>query len=744
MKKIKRVISLVLATLMLLGILPMTVSATKPSDAVLGTQNFESVSGTKVTGSDGFAAVPNHQIVANLESNKFLRIPFQGAEGASGQDTNWDSSLQVKHAAPASGNSFVLEVDYRPHYGGNGSPTLEAQFRRYTFTDKDGKVHTGGQYFNLFKINVKTGHLQNCGTVVDGAEGMKLDQWNTLKLEFFPVEGAYKIYINGKLYSENNAIAAQEYSGGWVSYPNATDIVVSSDQFIVAKCNKNSGAYTSTLGSQTTYVDVDNIKVFEMPKVTVTLDGKDVQVAAGAPLELVTPGKQLLYAEIKDGESTYTTRETSVAAKGGMIITTRALEIKTYATSARAGSPLGLRFETKLNRADFEALKADANVKSIKLGTVILPTLSLKAAASYEKAELSAGSYLDVAATEGEWYKSDSDYDYFAGSIINVKAHNVSTAFSGYGYAEVTLKDGTVICLNGVTDKSTIPSSDLALASKVFLETAPADLHAGVKKALEGFADQFVGDRTEMYQQSMNGLNVLAIGDSLFWGTVGQTRAHQWVNLMGAQCGWNLTNLGISGATVSLTDKNATANKQSMYQNLVGSADYKWGTASGDYFTVGKPSGDPADVDLILFEGANNDYGYAIAAPLGTTASKDPGTLLGAWNLMTEILLERYPNATIVFITPWELPGSQTRPDNMASIPYTRSIITLYNEVYKNNDRVCLINAGDPAVSGVDMANGTWKNTYSTDSYHLKDSGMEIMAENMLPLIWNIAVNKAN
>ena len=103
--------------------------------------------------------------------------------------------------------------------------------------------------------------------------------------------------------------------------------------------------------------------------------------------------------------------------------------------------------------------------------------------------------------------------------------------------------------------------------------------------------------------------------------------------------------------------------------------------------------------------------------------------------------MQDYPNATIVFLTTWRLSPQKRHLDTLSSIEYSESIIDLYEAKYADNPRIALIDAGNPAVSGVDMLNTTWRNTYSTDSYHLKDTGMAIMADHMLPLLWQIMKN---
>ena len=58
-------------------------------------------------------------------------------------------------------------------------------------------------------------------------------------------------------------------------------------------------------------------------------------------------------------------------------------------------------------------------------------------------------------------------------------------------------------------------------------------------------------DVMKLYGKDMEGLNVLAFGDSLFSGTIGYDQKTQWVNKLGLDCKWNLTNLGIGSMTVS-------------------------------------------------------------------------------------------------------------------------------------------------------------------------------------------------
>ena len=243
--------------------------------------------------------------------------------------------------------------------------------------------------------------------------------------------------------------------------------------------------------------------------------------------------------------------------------------------------------------------------------------------------------------------------------------------------------------------------------------------------------------------EDLKGLNVLVLGDSQMAGA--RDVENQWCNLLGKKCEWNLTNLGVSGMTVSLTDKNYTEegklHKESMYEYLLlkrQEAVYYWGSRKFTYFDCGTISGKAEDVDVIFLQGGNNDFGPDIAAPLGEWGEKRPDTFMGAWQLITDRLMEEYPNAIIIFIPPFEY-GENERTW------YTRNIKTMYEEYQKDEayaDRIYYIDAGVPEVSGVYIMRDSWKNEHAYDAFHLKASGMRIMAYNLLPYIWEIVTGR--
>ena len=482
--------------------------------------------------------------------------------------------------------------------------------------------------------------------------------------------------------------------------------------------------------------------------IAVTVDGETVYAGADGVLDLealVEDGKRLVYAELTHADGTKTqTVDRKITAEAGLSVELHTIVLKNFGTAqARVCRPLGLRFITETSSVDYNALRNDSNVRKVEVGTLIAPADDVAAAGALTHAAFEGKKVLDVPTKAWKWYEENAvtKQAFFAGSIAPIKEHHYNLSFAGCGYVRVTLRNGqsvTVYAADAVKDL-TVGS----IAVSAIYQMRADGLSRAQQDALKVFADQFEGDLKMLYGKLLNGLNVLAVGDSLFAGAYETVREKVWVNRLGVEYSWNLTNLGIGGATVSY-DPNRAATNKSMYQLLMNDPNYCYGSSS--YYSYGFPSKKSAeDVDLILLEGGSNDYGTKVQAPQGHAGSKDPATFLGAWHLLTEELLCRYPNAIVVFVTAWEN-ANQTREDGASAKLYTSSVNTLYEELYENNPRVYMIDAGDPKVSGVTMVgadgrkNQAFVSQYAYDIFHLNDEGMELMANSMRPLIWEVLV----
>jgi len=117
----------------------------------------------------------------------------------------------------------------------------------------------------------------------------------------------------------------------------------------------------------------------------------------------------------------------------------------------RLNAPAGLRFESRVNKAKYDA--AVAAGATITTGTLIIPTEYLTYYginnSNFTKANLDALeiNYLDV--VNNGWAATTDDYYMYYGSIVDIKTANLDRAFSGIGYMTVKTDDGEYTVYGG-------------------------------------------------------------------------------------------------------------------------------------------------------------------------------------------------------------------------------------------------------------------------------------------------------
>lgn len=148
-----------------------------------------------------------------------------------------------------------------------------------------------------------------------------------------------------------------------------------------------------------------------------------------------------------------------------------------------------------------------------------------------------------------------------------------------------------------------------------------------------------------------------------------------------------------------------------------------WGPAFVDRYT------DMADeADLVLVFGGTNDYGQGV--PLGTPADTAPETFRGAYRMLLRGLIEKYPTARIVVLTPIQRAG--------CTIPHSRTGNTLLEYV----DTVKTI-AGEFAVPVVDLYREAGicvdipaqRERFCPDGVHPSDEGAARLADRLIAFL---------
>jgi len=627
------------------------------------------------------------------DNGKYRPVSAALAETAVGGDNlNVCRATQLSHGGYSytGTDRLLVEIDYFIEQGSDG--VIEVQFENL----KTNGV--AGSYLALFKIDAITGklytpYLNDQGKQVNqfADQRMKIGEWNNIKTLIDMKSGSIQISLN-----EEIAYTVQGWAMVSGASANVTNLEVGYSTLSMINVAKIARELSSAkLNRGAVYID-------------------DVRVVA-------------------DGEAT------------AQIVTDSLMKIVDGASiRMKEASGTGIRFATRINEGALENVKAllgASDVRIGKMGTLIAPETYYETANALTHEALEAlpveTAYADIP-FGGAYFGGDAgvnlpEGDYMVGSLVNLRDYTRS--FAAAGYLELIVDGASVMLYSDVTVRS----------ARAVATAALNDMTQNWTEEQMELLNTFATEQGEAHP--LEGLNVLAMGDSLFQGAQNDDGRYQWINVTGNRYKWNLTNLGIGGATISY-DPNATHNNVSMYNLLFNNYDhYKFGSTDADnvkYYSVGNPSGNEADVDIILLQAGSNDYGSKVQAPLGTIGSTNPKEFLGAWKLVVDKLLEIYPNATVVMMTAWEN-NNQTREDGMEAIPYTSSVVGLYEALYADNDRVRLIDSGKPSVSGINMRDSAFKATYSFDAYHLNNEGMKIMATNMIPYLTEIVEDiKAN
>ncbi len=202
----------------------------------------------------------------------------------------------------------------------------------------------------------------------------------------------------------------------------------------------------------------------------------------------------------------------------------------------------------------------------------------------------------------------------------------------------------------------------------------------------------------DYYYDKLNGITMYAIGDSYFAG-LGIGKEKSWPTMLATKYGMEHVNDGVSGTTLAAFN----GYKQDALPMVVRYKDTLPSKAA----------------DIVLVEGGRNDR--SVPVPIGNNDSRDIYTFKGALNVMLDGIAEKYPNALIICVTPWNA-MDKTNP---STVDYAKAMVELCE--YKG---VACINAADPEAVGVDINDAAFRAKYSNganDYSHLNADGMRLV-----------------
>lgn len=135
-----------------------------------------------------------------------------------------------------------------------------------------------------------------------------------------------------------------------------------------------------------------------------------------------------------------------------------------------------------------------------------------------------------------------------------------------------------------------------------------------------------------------------------------------------------------------------------------------------------------SDANVIVVFGGTNDYGHG-DAPLGAFEDRTPETFFGACHFLMQGLIEKYPTAQIVIMTPLHREDEDTQTPDLKT----------YVDIIKQTAEYYSIPVLDLfASSGMQPKIPIIKEKYVPDGLHPNDNGHEIIAHKLEMFLKNL------
>lgn len=194
----------------------------------------------------------------------------------------------------------------------------------------------------------------------------------------------------------------------------------------------------------------------------------------------------------------------------------------------------------------------------------------------------------------------------------------------------------------------------------------------------------FNGNGSLVYAEVDTGLNnkkLLAIGDSFIKGD-GVQSSKCFISLIGAMYNMSVSNCGINGASLAYSANEQYTSIMETYEDDI--------------------ANNP-EMDVVIVLVGHNDSNAAIhggaAIPIGSDNDNVNTTFKGALNILINALLNAYPTAKILFLSPFKRTGNESAyAEAMEEITGKYSVA--YYDNYKRST-ICFTNAAQNSAYGV-------------------------------------------
>ncbi len=199
----------------------------------------------------------------------------------------------------------------------------------------------------------------------------------------------------------------------------------------------------------------------------------------------------------------------------------------------------------------------------------------------------------------------------------------------------------------------------------------------------------------------------------------------------------------------SITEGHGTTSEEYTFWNVLakrtGAQSYGYGIGGTRIAPQRKPSENPIfdlyfgsrvdemipDADIVVGFGGTNDYGHGDAA-LGTMADRTEDTFYGSLHLLMRKLIERYPEALIVFMTPLHRLGESGRDYNERGVRNTADLRAYVDAIIEVAAYYGIPVLDLFRVSGIQPEIPAIRERYMPDGLHPSDAGHERIADRLI------------
>ena len=211
----------------------------------------------------------------------------------------------------------------------------------------------------------------------------------------------------------------------------------------------------------------------------------------------------------------------------------------------------------------------------------------------------------------------------------------------------------------------------------------------------------------------LNGKKMAFLGDSITQGVGTSSIEKVYWKVVGQRTGAEVYGYGISGTRIAV----------SHLPSHDAYVDANWFGSRVDQMIP--------DADVVVVFGGTNDFGHG-DAPLGTMMDRTNDTFYGAYQLLMQQLINRYPHAQLIVMTPLHRVSEEDMPFNEAGIRRP-GILKRYVEAIREVAEFYSIPVVDLfAESGIQPRVEILREMYMPDGLHPSDAGNAKIADCLL------------